>query len=119
MNVIAQQQTSKKYNSAATVNATQVQGSPARLMTIVASNINAADRYLKLYDKAAAPVVGTDVPVLTVKIPAGGTPVVVNFGALGLDMAAGIGFGLTTGATDADAVAVAAAEIKVNFAYLP
>lgn len=39
------------------------------MWSVVTSNINAAARYLKLYNKASAPTVGTDTPVLTIPLP--------------------------------------------------
>lgn len=104
-------------NSAATTNATSVRASAARLMMVVASNVNAAARYLKLYDKASAPVVGTDVPLLTIPIPATGQ-VSVELGAMGLNFANGLALAITAGAADTDVAAVAAAEVKVAGMYL-
>lgn len=115
-NVIAQQLTTNRYNSAASTNATSVKASPARLMTVAASNVNAAARYLKLYDLAVPPTVGTSTPALTIPLPAT-SAVALNLGALGVDFANGLAFAITTGAADTDAVAVAANEIKVILAH--
>ncbi len=50
--------------STADTNATSVKASAGTHYGVQAGNVNAAARYLKLYDKATAPtVVGTDVPV--------------------------------------------------------
>lgn len=104
-------------NSAATTNATSVKASAGTLYGIVATNINAAIRYLKIYNKASAPTVGTDVPVLTLAIPLTGV-LSVNLGPLGLRLGTGIAFALTAGAADADVAAVAANEVKVALSYL-
>lgn len=109
--------TQSNTNSAGTTNATSVKGSAATLYGIVASNINAAIRYLKLYNKATAPTVGTDIPVMTLAIPATGV-LSVNLGTLGARFTTGLAFAITTLGTDADATAVAAGEIKVSLAYL-
>jgi hypothetical protein len=109
--------TTSAYNSAATTNATSVKASAGRVLAVAVSNVGAAARYLKLYNKATAPVVGTDVPVLTVAVPATGV-VTLNVGALGLHLANGIAFALTAGAADADIAAVAAAEVKVVLSYI-
>ena len=58
--------------SAATTNATSVKTSGGTIYNIVASNTGAAAAYLKIYNKASAPTVGTDIPVHTCVIPAGG-----------------------------------------------
>lgn len=105
-----------KLISAATDNATLVKGSAGVVGFISVSNVNAAVRYLKLYDKATAPTVGTDVPVQTYLIPING-----NFSPDlppgGLVFTLGIGFGLVTGAADNSTTAVSAAEHVVNIGY--
>ena len=104
-------------NSAATTNATSVKTSAGTLYNVSASNTNAAARYLKLYNKASAPVVGTDVPVLTLLLPAGAS-IDHDFGLVGHRFTTGIALALTTGIADSDAGAVAAAEIKVIVSYI-
>lgn len=104
-------------NSAATTNLTSVKATAGTLYNISASNTNAAARYLKLYNKASAPVLGTDVPVLTMVLPPGGT-VDHDFGLIGHRFATGIALALTTGAADNDTGAVAAGEIKVMGSYI-
>lgn len=102
-------------NSAATTNATSVKGAPGKVYTIMASNVNAAARFLKIYDKASAPTVGTDRPIITLPIPATGS---VSHSLLdGIAFANGIAIALTTGAADTDTAAVAANEIKVVLSY--
>ena len=70
------------------------------------SNQNAAVRYVKLYDKASSPAVGTDTPKMTIAIP-GGASANVEF-TYGIDFTAGIGFGITTAVADNSTAAVAA-----------
>lgn len=105
------------HNSAATTNATVVKASEGVLLSLAASNVNAAARFLKLYNKASAPTVGTDRPVLTVPIPATGV-VSVELGTLGMRFSLGIAFAITTAAADADATATAANEQKVLLSYI-
>jgi hypothetical protein len=50
-------------------NLTSIKSVGGKVGFIIASNINAAIRYLHLYDKAIAPTIGTDTPVLTIPIP--------------------------------------------------
>lgn len=116
MNLLAQQVTPFSVNSAATTNATAINAKPTRLVSLVASNINAAARFVKLYDKATAPVVGTDVPLVTIPIPAGGS-VSLALGAIGMQLNNGLALAITTLGTDADATAVAAGEVKVAGGY--
>ncbi len=84
--------------------------SAGTLYGVQAGNVNAAARYLKLYDKATAPTVGTDVPVQTIIVPGdtagGGNNVPVPED--GIAFAHGIAFALTTGMADGDPSGVAA-----------
>lgn len=105
--------------SAATTNATVIKNAPGTLNFLTASNVNASPRYLKVYDKATAPTVGTDVPTLIFLIPGNtagaGTNIPIPAG--GIDFENGISFALTTGVAVADTGAVAANEIVVNYGY--
>lgn len=101
--------------SAATTNATSAKGSAGQVYGWYISNSNASARYLKLYNKASAPTVGTDTPVMTVYIP-GGAAANVGF-THGIAFGTGIAYALTTGATDADTGAVAANELIVNLFF--
>lgn len=105
--------------SAASTNATSVKGSAGQIFTIIAHNTNAAVRYLKLYNKATSPTVGTDVPVMTLPIPGNtaGAGFVLDTGGMGIVFGTGIGLALTTGVADADTGGVAANEIVVNLLY--
>lgn len=100
--------TSRIVSSAATTNATSAKASAAKLFGLQGYNANAAVRYLKLYDKATAPVVGTDVPVKTLALP---PTAAFAFDFVGYDFAVGLAYALTTGAADADVGAVAAGDI--------
>jgi hypothetical protein len=103
-------------SSAATTNATSIKASAGTLYNVVANNTGAAVAYVKLYNLAAAPTVGTSVPALTIPVPAGGS-VSVPFGATGARFATGIALAITNLGTDADATAVAAAQVKVITSY--
>jgi len=104
-------------SSAATTNATSVKASAGNLYAVVASNVGAAAAFLKLYNKASAPTVGTDVPILTIPIAASG---VVNllFGVQGARLGTGIAFAITNLVADSDTTAVAAAQVKVIISYI-
>lgn len=102
--------------SAASTNATSVKASAGSVNNIIVNNLNAAVRYFKLYNKASAPTVGADTPVLTLAIPAGGT-LAIDLGSRGLRLTTGIAYALTTGITVADTGAVAASEHAVHISY--
>ena len=102
--------------SAASTNATSVKASAGTVNHIVVNNINAAVRYLKVYNKASAPTVGTDTPVLTLAIPAGSVQS-IDLGSRGLRLGTGVAYALTTGIAVADTGAVAASEHAVHISY--
>lgn len=110
--------TMHKTVSAASTNATSVKASAGQLYSIYVSNVNAAARYFKLYNKASAPTVGTDTPVQTYLIP--GNTAGAGFSVQipsGLAFSTGIAFALTTGVADSDTAAVSANEHVVNLGY--
>lgn len=102
--------------SAATTNATSVKRTAGRVGGWHLYNTNSAERFLKLYDKASAPTVGADAPVMTVPIPprSGAN---VEF-TRGIAFATGIAFAVTASPADNDTTAVAANEVFVNLLYL-
>lgn len=107
-----------KTISGASTNATTVKASAGQLFGWYISNLNASPRYLKLYNKASNPTVGTDVPVMTLLLPGNSAGVAGHVEMTnGIDFTTGIAFALTTGAADADTGAVAANEIIVNLFY--
>lgn len=107
-----------KLNSAASTNATSLKASAGQVYNIMCTNTNAAARYLKLYNKASSPTVGTDTPVQVYAIPGNtaGAGFTISF-PVGLIFTTGIAFATTTGAADSDTGAVAANEIVINIAY--
>jgi hypothetical protein len=101
--------------SAATNNSTNVKASAGQVYFVKVCNINAAVRWLKLYNKASAPTCGTDTPVMRILAPVNSCtvqpiPVGATFGT-------GIGYCIVTGATDADNTATAANEQTVEILY--
>lgn len=63
--------TKARVMSAATTNATSVKASAGNLYGVHLHNSGAAAVFVKLYNKASAPVVGTDTPVTTLSLSAG------------------------------------------------
>lgn len=99
----------------ATTNAAVVKASSGLLYGWQVSNVNAAVVFLKFYDKATAPTVGTDTPKLTILVPGattgGQAPLQLP---AGISFSAGISIALTTLVADADTTAVAANEQIVH-----
>lgn len=94
----------RKVASAATTNSTLVFAGKRNLDRISLYNSTAAVKWFKVYDKATAPVVGTDVPIATLAIPANGA---LNLSNLKLQVALGLGFGITGAVADNDTTATA------------
>lgn len=109
--------TASNVNSAASTNATVVKASAGTLYGVAVSNTAASPRYVKFYNKATAPTVGTDVPLFTIQVAAGAT-LPVSFGAVGHRFATGIGLAITANAADTDTTAVGASEVKVATSYI-
>lgn len=115
---VLQNPTTTSLTATSSTNATLVKNTAGNLMGIVASNVGAAGAFLKVYNKATAPVPGTDVPVLTVPLPSGQV-VSINTGALGLRLSSGIGMAVTLNAADTDTTALGASPgVKVNIGYV-
>lgn len=99
--------TTSFLTTAATTNATVVSAVPATKFGGFISNTSAAAIYLKFYNKASAPVVGTDVPVDVIPVAAG-QRVEFDVGAHGVRFSSGISYAITAGAADTDTAAIAA-----------
>jgi hypothetical protein len=104
-------------NSAATTNGQLVLTGTSGLQALFASNTGAAAAFVKLYNKATAPTVGTDTPAMLIPVPAavGGVPgtVQISPGFNGYRFALGLGLAITGGSADSDTTAVAAGQVKV------
>jgi hypothetical protein len=94
-----------RINSAATTNAANLKASAGLLRGIELFNTAAYSIFLKFYDKASAPTVGTDTPVWTIPIPAGGG--YSKTFPYGVPFATGISYAITKLQADSDTTAIA------------
>lgn len=92
-------------NSAATTNATSVTTTITHLYEISITNTSATTAYWKLYNKASAPTVGTDVPILVLPVAAG-TTAAQTFGSNGKYLGTGLAWALTGAMGTSDTTAV-------------
>lgn len=97
-------------SSAATTNATSVKASAGTVYSIEAYNATAVLRYLKVYDKASAPTVGTDTPKRTIALKPNDRTV-ITFVSGGLSMPTGIALALTLNPADSDSTAITATDV--------
>ena len=106
------------YNvvTTASTNSAVVKATAGMLYEITISNPTATAAYVKLYNKATAPTVGTDVPVFTQAVAAGAT-VALSFGQVGKRFATGIGIACTAAAAATD-TGVSVAGIQINATYI-
>lgn len=105
-------------NSAASTNGALIITGTSGVSTFYATNTGAGAAYVKLYNKATAPTVGTDVPEMIIPVPAAvsGVPGVASppIGFVAHRFALGLGIAVTGGAADNDTTAVAAGQVKVK-----
>ena len=103
--------------SAGSNNATVAKASAGRVLAISVNNLNAAARYLKLYDKATTPAPATDNALLRLVVPLAATSAVHIPFPGGITFGTGIAFALVTGISDTDNTGVSANEHVVSIAY--
>lgn len=105
-------------NSSATTNGALILTGTSGLQAFYATNIGATAAFVKLYNKATAPTVGTDVPEMVIAVPAAvsGVPGAVEItpGFNGYRFALGLGIAITGAVADSDTTAVAAGQVKVK-----
>ena len=103
-------------SAAGSTNATSAKGSAGRLYKVSAYNTTTTLKYLKVYNKASAPTVGTDTPVHTFPIPPSGG-MVIDW-PTGFAYATGIAYALTGGAADNDSTGLSSGDVVgVNVEY--
>lgn len=108
--------TNYNLTSAASTNAATVKSSAGSLGELSVFNPSAAAIFVKLYNKASAPTVGTDIPTVTIPVAAG-TLVSLEFGQMGKRFSTGIALAITAAAAASDTAAVAAG-IQVHGTYI-
>lgn len=101
--------TSSRINAAASTNATSLKASAGQVYSVDVFNVAAYDVFLKFYNKASAPTVGTDTPVWTIPIKAGAG--YSNVFMLGKAFSTGIAYAITKLQADSDTTAVAALDV--------
>ena len=104
-------------SSAATTNATNVKGSAGTVYGLAIMNTNAAVRYLHIYDKATAPTVGTDTPIITIPVPVSNGAIAREFAA-GVKCNNGIGYALTTDAAAGNNAVAAGDLVGLSLDYV-
>jgi hypothetical protein len=104
--------------SAATTNLTLVSPKPAMVTGWSIANTSTSPRYVRLYDKATAPVPATDAALIDLRFPIpAGTQAEAQLGTNASWFHSGLGLDITGGPADTDATAVAAGDVSINIFY--
>lgn len=108
-----------KLTSGASTNATSVKATAGNVSGGFLRNRHATlERFFKFYNKATAPTVGTDVPILTIGLPPGASVGIADIvGAYGIRLATGIAYAITGAYADADTTVIVAGDVDVNLIY--
>lgn len=102
--------TPSRINSAATTNATNLKASAGRMFGVSVFNTAGYNVFLKFYDKASAPTVGTDTPVWTIPVQAGGG-FAEEFTGAPFPFTLGIAYAITKLQPDSDTTVVVAGDL--------
>jgi hypothetical protein len=89
-----------KIISEAGVNATSLKGSPGNIGILHIVNGAATQRFFKLYNKATAPVVGTDVPLITITLAPASASNFTMPALVGINFDVGIAYAILLGVAD-------------------
>ena len=105
-----------RIKSAAGTNATSVKAAAGQIYGVAIFNRTNQDKYLKLYDKASAPTVGTDVPAFTICLPGrGGYDAPAS--PIGEPFENGIAYAITANVEDTDTTAVGVDDVHGRILY--
>lgn len=104
-------------SSTADTNLAVIKATPGTIYGGVIYNSGAGAAYLKLYNKATAPVLASDVPVMVIPIAATGAAQ-LDLGTLGYRFSTGIAYSINGAAADTGTTAVLAAQVKVALSLI-
>ena len=102
---------------AGATNATNIKASAGSIVGMWCSNTAGSAQYIKLYNKATAPTVGTDVPILTIGVPANGGFLNPVPASAFIPFTTGISTATTGNSGDSDTTGVSAGTLKFIILY--
>jgi hypothetical protein len=108
-------------SSANSTNATSVKGSSGAVFNMIIHNTHSGGGggsaiAFRLYDKATAPIVGTDVPMIVIHVQSNDSKE-INFTS-GITFVNGIAYSITDGSSLMDATVVSADGVQVYIGYM-
>lgn len=102
-------------SAAATTNGALVSALARNVFKLMGRVVRASPVYIKIYDKATAPVVGTDTPLATFECVASS---LFDLDLSGLALVNGLGIAMTAAAADSDIGALVAGDVTcLNLSY--
>ena len=104
-----------KVASQATTNATSVKATAGRVLGYTLTNTTAAFKFVRLYNKATAPTVGTDSPAVIIGLPPNSTIIRTVEGGVGYSL--GIAYAITGLVADLDATITAVNDVVGEIDY--
>lgn len=107
---------SSRIKSNASTNAALVKSAAGNLYSGIVSNNGTAPAYIKFYDTASVPAVGTTVPVVTIMVPANAFLSIDR--TIARRFMTGIAYSISGGASDADTSAIAADQVHGELIYI-
>ena len=107
-----------RIKAAASTNATSVKASAGQIYGWAFFNNTTNARYVKIYNKASSPTVGTDTPAFTIIVPGatGGSGTNVEF-SMGIPLGTGIAYAITGAIADSDTTSVSADDVHGVLLY--
>jgi hypothetical protein len=107
----------QRYNvdAAASTNGALLQAGPTSVHNIFINNASASAKWVRFYNKATAPTVGTDIPVFVVNVAASSSKEIPMH--IDLEFTLGLGIAITGAAPYNDATAVAAHDVQAYIVY--
>ena len=106
-------------SSTATTNATLIKASPGTIFNIIAHNSNQGvghSHHLRFYNLNRLPVVGTDIPMAVIHLPAGASKE-INFTS-GITFTDGIAYSITEDDDLLDATPIEADSVQLYMGYI-
>lgn len=101
--------------SAIGTNTTSLRTFPTRFLGMNAGNTTATPKYIKVFDYNTVPVLGTNVPVMNIMIPAMGAVTIERKWLI--NMGTGFSIAITGGSALLDSTPVAAGDVVLNISY--
>jgi len=106
-------------SSTADANMTSVKASSGKMTSLIAHNNTASAKFIKLYNKASAPVIINDTSYIIARhtIPANSN-LIINSTLDPLFFSAGIAYAITGAVGDTDATILASNDVSINIKYV-